>query len=125
MDDLSISIAFISAVHGKTNLAFQRPTFQSSGRDSNKAVDGNKDPNIYGNGCTHTYNDEMGTWWLVDLQKVYRISTIEVTNRGDCCGEWDFQCNMPNADFQISLTIGMHNRLLNILDRLILLPICS
>ena len=106
MDDLSISIAFISAVHGRTNLAFQRPTFQSSVQhDSNKAVDGNKDTNHLRNRCTHTVPDDKDTWWLVDLQKVYRISTIEVTNRGGSSGECDFKlyCQMLISKYNLLL----------------------
>jgi len=38
------------------------------------------------NDITHT-NDENGSWWQVDLGKVYDIDRIVIWNRTDCC--WD------------------------------------
>ena len=48
-------------------------------------MDGNKD-SVYGNGsCIHTTNNKP--WWEVDLQAIYIIKKVGITNRGDCCGE--------------------------------------
>ncbi|XP_073692858.1 uncharacterized protein [Garra rufa] len=50
------------------------------------AVDGNKDSD-YGKGsCTHT-NAEFNPWWRADLENVYSIRKVAITNRGDCCKE--------------------------------------
>ena len=84
-----LSTTLISAVQDSGNLAFQQPTFQSSPEHPpSLAVDGNKSPNHYHHRCTHTAGiGDHDTWWLVDLQQVHRVSTVKITNRGDCCGE--------------------------------------
>ncbi|XP_064171435.1 adhesion G protein-coupled receptor E2-like isoform X1 [Anguilla rostrata] len=52
-----------------------------------RAIDGNRNANLgYGGSCTHT-NEEMKPWWRVDLFNVHNISSVVVTNRGDCCAE--------------------------------------
>ncbi|XP_058623263.1 fucolectin-like [Onychostoma macrolepis] len=37
-------------------------------------------------GCSSTLN-ETDPWWRLDLQDVYRVSKVVVTNRKDCCAE--------------------------------------
>ncbi|KAL7393675.1 hypothetical protein ABVT39_014281 [Epinephelus coioides] len=49
-----------------------------------KAIDGNQ-ASIYGQGsCTHT-NLDRRPWWRLDLLRTYKINTVTITNRGDCC----------------------------------------
>ncbi len=36
--------------------------------------------------CTETTN-EASPWWTVDLQDLYYVEAVTITNRGDCCGE--------------------------------------
>uniref|UniRef100_A0A3B3ZSL3 Fucolectin tachylectin-4 pentraxin-1 domain-containing protein n=1 Tax=Periophthalmus magnuspinnatus TaxID=409849 RepID=A0A3B3ZSL3_9GOBI len=36
--------------------------------------------------CSHT-QEETAPWWRVDLGQIFVVSTIKVTNRGDCCPE--------------------------------------
>lgn len=53
-----------------------------------RAVDGNLNTNL-GAGCTHTENN-MNTprpWWTVDLQGFYYITSVTITNRGQCCSK--------------------------------------
>ena len=50
------------------------------------AVDGNKNTDLIQNSCAHTQLDKS-PWWEVDLGKKYDITGVEITNRGDCCGE--------------------------------------
>ncbi|XP_033975688.1 myelin-associated glycoprotein-like [Trematomus bernacchii] len=51
-----------------------------------RAIDGN-DASIYGKGsCTHT-SLQNKPWWRLDLLKRYKINTVTITNRGDCCHE--------------------------------------
>lgn len=57
---------------------------------ANRAVDGNADNLWTGNSCTHT-KYEFKPWWEVELGNAYHISSVSVTNRGDCCGE---QCDI-------------------------------
>ena len=48
-------------------------------------MDGNKN-GVYNRGsCIHTKSDNA--WWEVDLQAIYIITEVSITNRGDCCGE--------------------------------------
>ncbi|XP_077455105.1 pentraxin fusion protein-like [Stigmatopora argus] len=49
-----------------------------------KAIDGNRASNWAQKSCTHTHND-MKPWWRLDLQKTYKINTVSITNRRDCC----------------------------------------
>ena len=88
-----LSTTLISALQNNANLAFQKPTFQSSngfGGYSSLAVDGNTKTSYGDRSCTHTSQYNYDTWWMVDLQQVYRVSTVKITNRGDCCGECSF-----------------------------------
>ncbi|XP_053087060.1 fucolectin-like [Pangasianodon hypophthalmus] len=50
------------------------------------ATDGNRASQLLSYSCTHT-NIENNPWWRVDLLAVYDISTVVITNRGDCCPE--------------------------------------
>ena len=53
---------------------------------ANKAVDGGKGTHLFDGSCTHTKYEE-GPWWEVDLGFNYNITGVEITNRGDCCGD--------------------------------------
>ncbi|XP_060559806.1 fibropellin-1-like, partial [Ruditapes philippinarum] len=74
------------------NVALGKPAYQSSNYSkdyenqytANKGNDGNADDNIYNNHCFETDNN-MNPWWEVDLQDVYNISQVNITNRRDCC----------------------------------------
>lgn len=48
------------------------------------AIDGNRDSNYHRGSCTHSaeLNDP---WWRLDLLHSYMITSISITNRGDCC----------------------------------------
>ena len=43
--------------------------------------DGNKNTNYGGNSCTHTAGTNPGDWWVVDLQAVYMVTSVSITNR--------------------------------------------
>ncbi|XP_047455193.1 fucolectin-5 [Mugil cephalus] len=51
---------------------------------ASNAIDGNRNPNFGVGSCSHT-EEEMDPWWRVDLLESYVITSITVTNRGDCC----------------------------------------
>ncbi|XP_075444568.1 uncharacterized protein LOC142488078 [Ascaphus truei] len=53
---------------------------------ANKAIDGNKNGLFSTQTCTHT-NNEKDPWWNLDLKQSYKINTIVITNRQDCCPE--------------------------------------
>ncbi|XP_073536104.1 fucolectin-6-like [Phyllobates terribilis] len=50
------------------------------------AIDGNKDTDFNSDSCTHT-DLEKDPWWKLDLSQSYKISTVVITNRMDCCPE--------------------------------------
>ncbi|XP_071089964.1 fucolectin-like [Haliotis cracherodii] len=70
------------------NLALSKPTKQSSvneGRTSDRAVDGNNNSGKTAESCAHGENaaEPSLEWWQVDLQKIFVVLTVSVTNRGD------------------------------------------
>ncbi|XP_049895815.1 uncharacterized protein LOC126387321, partial [Epinephelus moara] len=70
-----------------TNIARHGKATQSSvgwnGPPEN-AIDGNR-ASIYEQGsCTHTQG-QTNPWWRLDLLRTYKINTVTITNRGDCC----------------------------------------
>lgn len=69
------------------NLALGKTTKQSStgyGGDSNRAVDGNTSGHWNDASVTHT-NNEMQSWWEVDLDNVQNVASINIWNRTNCC----------------------------------------
>uniref|UniRef100_A0A3B1JIF4 Si:ch211-215k15.4 n=1 Tax=Astyanax mexicanus TaxID=7994 RepID=A0A3B1JIF4_ASTMX len=50
------------------------------------AIDGNTDSNYDHGSCTAT-TWQQNPWWRVDLLDEYTITSITITNRGDCCAE--------------------------------------
>ncbi|XP_049439313.1 fucolectin-7-like [Epinephelus fuscoguttatus] len=53
---------------------------------ASSAIDGNRDSDFHSGSCTHT-KEEANPWWRVDLLESYIVTSIVVTNRGDCCAE--------------------------------------
>ncbi|XP_062420860.1 uncharacterized protein LOC119221789 [Pungitius pungitius] len=71
------------------NLALKGDATQSSTSSvfvAAKAIDGNRNSYLPKGSCTHT-ESETDPWWRVDLGQEYDITSVKVTNRGDCCGE--------------------------------------
>ena len=78
-----------TAPSGGTNLARGRPATQSStafGGLPSRAVDANTNGDWTANSVSHT-GDDVEAWWQVDIGSVQSISTIDVWNRTDCCGD--------------------------------------
>ncbi|KAI4875408.1 hypothetical protein NFI96_009873, partial [Prochilodus magdalenae] len=50
------------------------------------AIDGNSDPDYNHGSCTTT-KSQQNPWWRVDLLDEYTVTSITITNRGDCCPE--------------------------------------
>ncbi|XP_066434744.1 fucolectin-like [Eleutherodactylus coqui] len=77
---------------GAINLARRGEASQDSqymsdnmGHASN-AIDGNKNTDYYKGSCAHNHYGTI-SWWKVDLKEVYKITTVIITNRLDCCPE--------------------------------------
>ncbi|XP_038552470.1 uncharacterized protein LOC119886057 isoform X3 [Micropterus salmoides] len=72
-----------------TNIAKGGKATQSSLYENavpERAVDGNRASNWPEGSCTHTQKDQ-NPWWSLDLLKTYKINTVTITNRKDCCPE--------------------------------------
>ncbi|XP_040900521.1 uncharacterized protein LOC121186009 isoform X3 [Toxotes jaculatrix] len=70
-----------------TNIARLGQVAQSSLHSNaipQRAIDGNRASNWAQGSCTHTKNDQ-NPWWRLDLLKTYKINTVTITNRRDCC----------------------------------------
>ncbi|XP_053112213.1 uncharacterized protein LOC128327440 [Hemicordylus capensis] len=76
------SSVYNAAHNGK---AFQSSTYNKLGAAEN-ANDGSKSSNYLRGHCTHTQL-EVNPWWMVDLRTRFRVLSVVVTNRGDCCGD--------------------------------------
>ncbi|KAG9328565.1 hypothetical protein JZ751_009629 [Albula glossodonta] len=72
------------------NVALQGEASQSSRFDgltyARNAIDGNRDPSYHSGSCTHT-KLQADPWWRLDLQSIHRVTSVTITNRGDCCPE--------------------------------------
>ena len=76
-----------------TNIALRKPTSMSSPSPyrgskmglSSQAVDGNTNQKWGGRSCTHT-KQMRNPWWKVDLRGKYKVNSVKVWNRSDCCG---------------------------------------
>ncbi|KAL0961810.1 hypothetical protein UPYG_G00331980 [Umbra pygmaea] len=69
------------------NLALKGVAAQSSLFENciaSRAIDG--DRQTFHPHCTHNQK-EINPWWRVDLRDVYRVRSVSITNRGDCCAE--------------------------------------
>ncbi|XP_073342159.1 uncharacterized protein [Pagrus major] len=53
---------------------------------ANSAIDGNRESTFIDGSCSHTA-EQTNPWWRVDLLEAYIITSITITNRGDCCAE--------------------------------------
>ena len=84
------------------NIARGKPTKQSSvahGGVPQRAVDGNVNSHWNGRSCTHTQRQRQ-PWWRVDLQMMYPVAKVKLTNRGDCCQTRlrNFEIRVGNVD---------------------------
>ena len=69
----------------RRNMALQKPTCQSStgwNLQSWLAVDGKAYLSLSENSCIFT-NHDIWPWWAVDLQSVYVVHTVKITNSVD------------------------------------------
>jgi hypothetical protein len=99
------------------DLAFQKTATQSSvrwGGLPSLVVQGISDPDFSHRHCMHT-NHDFEPWWKVDLGSTFSITTVSVTNRGDCCAsrlngfevrvggdKWKDATRCGNGGFEIS-----------------------
>ncbi|XP_053198935.1 fucolectin-1-like [Scomber japonicus] len=53
---------------------------------ASNAIDGNRESNYNAGSCSHT-KKQTNPWWRVDLLESYVVTSVVITNRGDCCPE--------------------------------------
>ncbi|XP_014831727.1 fucolectin-4-like [Poecilia latipinna] len=70
--------------------------------DASNAIDGNRNPDLTQGSCTHTGKQSF-PWWRVDLLESYILTSISVTNRGDCCSE-----NINGAEIHVGNSLQDH-----------------
>ncbi|KAL3064842.1 hypothetical protein OYC64_000964 [Pagothenia borchgrevinki] len=73
------------------NVALRGKATQSNRLDhvfgaASSAIDGNRDNKFHSGSCTHT-DAESNPWWRVDLLEPYIVTSVIISNRGDCCSE--------------------------------------
>ncbi|KAJ8267209.1 hypothetical protein GJAV_G00139800 [Gymnothorax javanicus] len=73
------------ALRGKATQSGLLPGGEAALSHAGNAIDGNRDSHLHHGSCFHTTNDNP--WWRVDLLKTYKITSVTITNRGDCCAE--------------------------------------
>uniref|UniRef100_A0A8C2GXK1 Fucolectin tachylectin-4 pentraxin-1 domain-containing protein n=1 Tax=Cyprinus carpio TaxID=7962 RepID=A0A8C2GXK1_CYPCA len=76
-------------VYGEGNLATGRTVTQSSTFDTwvgEQAIDLNPSFIQPSSSCSST-DIQTNPWWRVDLHYIYRVSSVVITNRLDCCPE--------------------------------------
>ena len=89
------------------NLALRKPTKMSSLSEDNvasRAVDGNRNGNMDARSCTLTHR-EFGAWWQVDLQDLYLIKHVIISNRDDRNGELECVTNLNSNISSIQISI--------------------
>ncbi|XP_067456703.1 fucolectin-1-like [Thunnus thynnus] len=50
------------------------------------AIDGNRESSFSAGSCSHTM-EQPNPWWRVDLLESYIVTSVIITNRGDCCAD--------------------------------------
>ncbi|XP_070767437.1 fucolectin-1 [Enoplosus armatus] len=71
------------ALRGK---ATQSQRYMHTFGAAHNAIDGNRESHFFADSCTHT-TEQTNPWWRVDLLESYTVTSVIVTNRGDCCAE--------------------------------------
>ncbi|XP_033958263.1 fucolectin-1-like [Pseudochaenichthys georgianus] len=81
METCSASTYQNVALRGK---ATQSHRFFFAFGSASNAIDGNRDNMFFSGSCTHT-DAESNPWWRVDLLEPYVVTSVIISNRGDCC----------------------------------------
>nr|AGO05916.1 f-type lectin 3 [Oplegnathus fasciatus] len=69
------------ALRGK---ATQSDRYEHTFGAAYNAIDGNRESTFNAGSCTHSA-EMTNPWWRVDLLESYIVTSITITNRGDCC----------------------------------------
>ncbi|XP_034001795.1 fucolectin-4-like [Trematomus bernacchii] len=83
METCSASTYQNVALRGK---ATQSNRYEHEFGAASSAIDGNRDNHFNSGSCSHT-DAESNPWWRVDLLEPYIITSVTISNRGDCCSD--------------------------------------
>ncbi|XP_035862258.1 fucolectin-1-like [Sander lucioperca] len=81
LETCSVSTYENVALRGK---ATQSDRYEHAFGSAEAAIDGNRESGFHSGSCTHT-DEESNPWWRVDLLESYIVTSVIITNRGDCC----------------------------------------
>ncbi|XP_051263510.1 fucolectin-4-like [Dicentrarchus labrax] len=107
-----------SSAYTYQNVALRGKASQSSVqefRSAYNAIDGNRDYNYAAGSCTLT-DEQTNPWWRVDLLEPYIVTSIIITNRGDCCAE-----RIDGAEIHIGNSLqdgGVTNPVVGVISRI-------
>uniref|UniRef100_A0A3B4T626 F5/8 type C domain-containing protein n=1 Tax=Seriola dumerili TaxID=41447 RepID=A0A3B4T626_SERDU len=79
------------------------------------AIDGNRESALLSGSCSHTAS-QTNPWWRVDLLESYIVTSVIITNRGDCCAE-----RINGAEIRIGNSVqynGVTNPLFGIINQI-------
>ena len=74
------------ALRGKATQSHRYEGSQDVFGAAYNAIDGNRESSFSAGSCSCT-NEETNPWWRVDLLESYVVTSVIITNRGDCCPE--------------------------------------
>ncbi|XP_051263505.1 fucolectin-1-like [Dicentrarchus labrax] len=100
------------ALRGK---ATQSDRLVSAFGSAYNAIDGNRESNYLSGSCTQTA-EQNNPWWRVDLLEPYIVTSIIITNRGDCCSE-----RIDGAEIHIGNSLqdgGITNPVVGVISRI-------
>ncbi|XP_042279121.1 uncharacterized protein LOC121905160 [Thunnus maccoyii] len=104
------------ALRGKATQSYrnQGSPWSVFGAASN-AIDGNRESNYKAGSCSHT-TAQTNPWWRVDLLESYVVTSIIITNRGDCCAD-----RISGAEIHIGNSLrdnGARNPVVSVIPRI-------
>lgn len=54
---------------------------------ASRAIDGRRNSAYSKGSCSHTAGNEDSPWWRLDLRQTHVVTSVKVSNRGDCCAD--------------------------------------
>eukprot|EP00064_Thunnus_orientalis_P022813 superscaffoldBa00008039_g23033 len=74
------------ALRGKATQSYRYEGSRDVFGAAYNAIDGNRESHFPAGSCSHTIA-QTNPWWRVDLLESYVVTSVIVTNRGDCCSD--------------------------------------
>ncbi|OCT77279.1 pentraxin fusion protein-like [Xenopus laevis] len=84
--------------------AVRQSSIYSALYPAEKAIDGIKETNSFTRPCAITAY-EKGAWWQVDLRNSYKVGSVVIVNRGDCCSD-----RLKGAEIRVGNSANNNNQ---------------